>query len=113
MPQPSPQPAGAWPVLKRLLPAVVLLLGLVAFFAGGGHRYVGFDTLERPHDALMALVAAHRLAAPLPFVALYAVLVAFPLPLAPVIPVAAGFSFGTLARPAGPVAGAPLGPLAV
>src|SRR3546814_10279415 len=69
---------------------------LVAFFAGGGHRYVGFDTLERHHEALMALVAAHRLAAPLTFVALYAVMVAFSIPGALVMTVAAGFLFGTL-----------------
>src|SRR3546814_16558984 len=70
-------------------------------------------TLERHHEALMALVAAHRLAAPLTFVALYAVMVAFSIPGALVMTVAAGFLFGTLLGAACSAAGATLGAVAV
>src|SRR3546814_13333391 len=61
----------------------------------------------------MALVAAHRLAAPLTFVALYAVMVAFSVPGALVMTVASGFLFGTLLGAACSVAGATLGAIAV
>src|SRR3546814_9468186 len=60
----------------------------------------------------MALVAAHRLAAPLTFVALYAVMVAFSVPGALVMTVASGFLFCTLLGAACSVAGATLGAIA-
>jgi uncharacterized membrane protein YdjX (TVP38/TMEM64 family) len=113
MSKPSRDPAGAWPALRRLLPAAVLIAGLLAFFAFGGHRYVGFHTLESHRESLMALVAAHRLAAPLAFVVLYALMVAFSVPGALVMTVAAGFLFGTLLGAALSVAGATVGAVAV
>src|SRR3546814_7391531 len=61
----------------------------------------------------MGRVAAHRLAAALTFVALYAVMVAFSMPGALVMTVAAGFLFGTLLGAACSVAGATLGAIAV
>jgi uncharacterized membrane protein YdjX (TVP38/TMEM64 family) len=113
MPEPSPQPAESGPALRRLLPAVVLLAGLAVFFVLGGHRYLSFQTLESHREALLALVAAHRLAAPLAFVGLYAVMVAFSVPGALVMTVAGGFLFGTLLGSACAVAGATLGAIAV
>jgi uncharacterized membrane protein YdjX (TVP38/TMEM64 family) len=113
MPEPSPDPAGGRPALRRLLPVAVLIAGLVAFFAFGGHRYFALHTLESHREALLALVAAHRLAAPLAFVALYTVMAAFSVPGALVMTVAAGFLFGTLPGAAYSVAGATLGAIAV
>lgn len=113
MPQPRRKPAGGCPRLKRLLPAAVLVAGLAAFFAFGGHRYVGLDTLEAHREALLDLVAAHPLAAPLAFVALYTVMTAFSIPGALVMTVAGGFLFGTLLGAACSVAGATLGAIAV
>lgn len=113
MPEQSRGPAGGGSALKRLLPAAVLLAGFLAFFAFGGHRYVGFDTLEEHREALLVLVAAHSWAAPLAFVGLYAVMVAFSVPGALVMTVASGFLFGTLLGAAYSVAGATLGAIAV
>jgi uncharacterized membrane protein YdjX (TVP38/TMEM64 family) len=97
----------------RLLPVAVLLAGLIAFFALGGHRYLSFQTLESHREALLALVAAHPVAAPLAFVGLYAVMVAFSVPGALVMTVAAGFLFDTLLGAACSVTGATLGAIAV
>lgn len=121
MAQPSrdPGPDGARdprkgvPLLRRLLPVAVLLAGLVAFFALGGHRYVTFETLERHREALRALVTANPLAAPLGFVALYAVMAAFSVPVALVMTVAGGVLFGTVLGAACSAAGATLGAIAV
>jgi len=112
MPPPE-EPAGDRPRLRRLLPAVVLIAGLAAFFAFGGHRYVGLGTLEAHRDALLGLVAAHPLAAPLAFVALYTVMTAFSVPGALVMTVAGGFLFGTLLGAACSVVGATIGAIVV
>jgi uncharacterized membrane protein YdjX (TVP38/TMEM64 family) len=121
MPQPTrdrgpdgaPGPARAGLLLRRLLPVAVLIGGLVVFFALGGHRYLSFETLERHREALTALVAAHPLAAPLAFTALYAVMVAFSIPGALVMTVAGGLLFGTLLGAVCSAAGATLGAIAV
>ena len=123
MPEPSPDPAGGepsggrpakgWGTWRRFLPAAVLLGGLVLFFALGGQRYLGFDTLESHREALQALVAAHRFAAVLVFIAGYTLMAAFSIPGALVMTVAAGFLFGTLLGAASSVVGATLGGIAV
>ena len=112
-PDPTKDPAKAGSALRRLLPAAVLLAGLLAFFALGGHRYVGFEALEAHREALLALVAAHGAAAVLAFIALYAVMVSFSVPGALVMTVAGGFLFGTLGGAACSIAGATLGAIAV
>src|SRR3546814_17888444 len=96
MPEQSRDPAAGGSALKRLLPAAVLLAGFLAFFAFGGHRYVGFDTLEEHRDGLLALVAAPRWAAPMAFLGPYAVLGAFSVPGPLGMTVASGFLFGSL-----------------
>ncbi len=111
--QPSPDPAVRGSVLKRFLPILILIAGLVAFFAFGGHRYVGFDTLEKHREALMVLVAEHGFAAVLGFIAIYAVMVAFSIPGALVMTVTSGFLFGTLGGAACSVVGATLGSIAL
>src|SRR3546814_11505644 len=113
MPEQSRDPAAGGSALKRLLPAAVLLAGFLAFFAFGGHRYVGFDTLEEHREGLLALVAAHRWAAPLAFIGLHAVIVAFSVPGALVMMGASGFLFCTPLGAACPVAGATPGDFAV
>ena len=112
-PDPTKAPAKAGSALRRLLPAALLLAGLLAFLAFGGHRYVRFETLEAHREALLALVAAHGPTAVLAFTALYAVMVAFSIPGALVMTVAGGFLFGTLGGAACSVAGATLGAIAV
>jgi len=113
MTQPSPDPVGQGSTLKRLLPILILIVGLIAFFAFGGHRYVSFDSLERHREALLTLVAEHGLAAVLGFIVIYAVMAAFSIPGALVMTVTGGFLFGTLGGAACSVVGATLGSIAL
>ncbi len=106
----GPNGGGSW---RRFLPLAVLIVGLLAFLALGGHRYIAFDVLERHREALMALVAAHAVLAAAAFIAAYAVMVAFSIPGALVMTVGAGFLFGTLAGAACSVVGATLGSIAL
>lgn len=118
MSEPSPDPAGAGPggsrlALRRLLPAGLLLAGLLVFVAMGGLRYLDFEALETHREALLRLVEAYGTLAPLAFVAVYAVMVAFSIPGALVMTVAGGFLFGTLTGALCAVTGATLGAIAV
>jgi uncharacterized membrane protein YdjX (TVP38/TMEM64 family) len=128
MPQPRPDPApcrrddprkdepdggGRGLALRRFLPLLVLVAGLLVFLALGGHRYISLSTLEAHREALLSLVAAHGVAAVLGFIAAYAVMVAFSVPGAAVMTVASGFLFGTLGGAACSVLGATLGSIAL
>ncbi len=123
MTQPRPDPAGPQgqgpgeqprsAALRRILPLLVLIAGLLLFLALGGHRYISFETLEAHRERLLALVAEHGFLAVVAFVAVYAVMVAFSIPGGLVMTVASGFLFGTLSGAAASVVGATLGALAV
>ena len=99
--------------LRRFLPLLLLAIGLLAFFILGGHRYIGFDTLEKHREDLLALVAEYGVTAVLAFTALYAVMVAFSIPGGLVMTVTSGFLFGTLGGAACSVVGATLGSIAL
>jgi uncharacterized membrane protein YdjX (TVP38/TMEM64 family) len=99
--------------LRRWLPLGVLLLGLAAFFLSGAYRYVTFDTLRDNRAALLGWVGRMGLLAGLAFVAGYAVVVAFSLPLGTLMTLAGGFLFGTVLGAVYVVIGATLGSIAV
>lgn len=82
--------------VTRYAPLALLGLGLVAFFALGGQRYVSFEALGQHRESLAAWVAAHPLAAPLLYVVLYATAIAVSVPGGVVLTVTAGFLFGTV-----------------
>lgn len=109
----DPRGPKSGPYWRRFAPLLLLIAGLLAFLALGGHRYVAFETLERHREALLALVAEHAVLAPLTFVAAYAVMVAFSIPGALIMTVAGGFLFGTLVGAACSVVGATLGAAAL
>ena len=81
----------AW---RRFLPGALLLLGLAAFFAFGLGDYVSCAFLRDNHEKLSAFIAAHQLTAPLVFILLYGLAVAFSLPVAIILTLAGGFLFG-------------------
>jgi uncharacterized membrane protein YdjX (TVP38/TMEM64 family) len=99
--------------LRRAAPLLVLLAGLGAFFALGLQRYLSFEALARHRGILLAWVADHRVAAPLAFIAAYAVGVAVSVPGAIWFTIAGGFLFGTIAGGAYAVAAATLGATAL
>lgn len=81
---------------KRLIPLLVLVAGLVAFFALGLHRYISFEVLRDNREALLNWVQQNGLLAALVYMAIYAVAVAFSLPGGLVLSITGGFLFGTI-----------------
>ena len=80
--------------LKRLLPLVVIVALVVAFFAFGLNRYLTLEALHDNDDALRAFVIQNPLLAPAAFVAAYALVVALSVPGGAVMTVAGGLLFG-------------------
>jgi uncharacterized membrane protein YdjX (TVP38/TMEM64 family) len=100
-------------LLRRLLPVTILLAGLVLFLLLGLERYLSYDMLARHKAVLTAWVAGHALLAAICFIAAYAVIVAFSLPVAVLITPVGGFLFGVWMGAALSVIGATLGSVAV
>lgn len=98
---------------RRFLPAVLLLLGLVLFFAFDLKRYFSFDTIQYNHAYLTAWVAAHGAMAALAFLLAYAIVIAFSLPVAMLMTPVGGFLFGVWLGSALSVIGATLGAVSV
>ncbi|MFZ5783127.1 MAG: TVP38/TMEM64 family protein [Pseudomonadota bacterium] len=101
------------PTWRRLVPAAILFAGLALFLLLGLDRYFSFEMLSRHHAVLTAWVGSHGLVAGLLFVAGYAIVVAFSLPIAIVITPLGGFLFGVWLGAALSVIGATLGSAAV
>ena len=80
----------------RLLPLLVLLVGLGLFFAFGLQDQLSCAALRDNRAWLGAWVAEHRLLAIPSFMALYAAAVALSVPGGALLTVAAGFLFGTV-----------------
>ena len=101
------------PMLRRLLPVAVLLLGLALFLLFDLERYFSFEMLSRPHAELAAWVGGNVALAALVFVLLYALVVAFSLPIAVVITPFGGFLFGIWLGALLSIVGATLGSVAL
>src|SRR5260370_7280984 len=82
------------PMWRRLIPVAVLLLGLALFLLLDLERYFSFEMLSRHHATLTAWVAGHVALAAFLFVVVYALVVAFSLPIAVVVTPVGGFLFG-------------------
>lgn len=87
--------ARARPAWRRWLPLAVLVVGLVAFFASGLGSYLSMDRLIEHRVMLTDLVLDHPLLTALGFVGLYALVVAFSLPVASPLTLFGGFLFGS------------------
>ncbi len=94
---------------RRLLPLLVLVAGLLAFFAFDLDRYVSFDALRQHRGELLAFVAQHGLWAGLAFMAVYTTAVALSLPGGTVLSLIGGFLFGAVASTCLVVVSATLG----
>lgn len=89
------QQSGSRLTPARMIPLAIIVLGIVSFFALGGHKYLSFDTLAEHRGTLLDWYAANALLAALGFWALYALAVAFSLPGAVWLTLIGGFVFGT------------------
>ncbi|MCA0301675.1 MAG: VTT domain-containing protein [Proteobacteria bacterium] len=101
------------PLWRRFLPALVLLAGLALFLVFGPDRSLSFEMLARHHAELVGWVAGHRAAAIVVFVAVYALAVAFSLPVAILVTPLGGFLFGLWLGALLSVIGATAGSVAV
>ncbi len=101
------------PMLRRLLPVAILLLGLALFLIFGLERYFSFEMLSRHHAELTAWVATHVVLAAIVFILAYALVVAFSLPIAVIVTPLGGFLFGAWLGAALSVIAATLGSVAV
>ena len=80
--------------VKRFLPLVIIIGGLIAFFALGGPKYISLDSLRDNQEFLKAFVADNYILAVVGFVVIYAILVAISVPGAGFLSIFAGFLFG-------------------
>lgn len=94
---------------RRLIPVAILLLGLALFLLLDLERYLSFEMLGRHHVALAAWVAQNPLQASLLYLLVYALVVAFSLPVAVLLTPVGGFLFGVWLGAALSVTGATVG----
>ncbi|WP_245450650.1 TVP38/TMEM64 family protein [Borborobacter arsenicus] len=87
---------GHWNVSWRFMPLAVVIVGLLAGYAMGWHHYLSLTFLSESQIALKSLVADNPVLAPLGFVVLYALAVAFSFPAASILTIFGGFLFGWL-----------------
>jgi uncharacterized membrane protein YdjX (TVP38/TMEM64 family) len=81
----------AW---RRLIPVLMFVTVVVAFFALGLERYLSIDALRQHRGALRTWVETSGVLAALVFMVVYIITVAFSLPGATVLSIASGFLFG-------------------
>jgi uncharacterized membrane protein YdjX (TVP38/TMEM64 family) len=94
---------------KRLLPLLVLLIGLGLFFAFDLGHYLSWEALAEYQDWLQGQIAELGLLANLIFIAIYAVAIAFSVPVGTFLTIVGGFLFGTVAGGISVVFGATIG----
>lgn len=99
--------------VKRILPLGVLALGLVLYFVLDLGRFLSFESLREHRSLLIAWVDTHALLAPMVYVLLYVLVVAFSLPGGAVMTIAGGFLFGAVAGGIYAVIGATIGATAL
>ncbi|GAB5388694.1 MAG: VTT domain-containing protein [Alphaproteobacteria bacterium] len=107
------QPAGTSSPIKRFLPLVILVLGLIAFFASGLHKELTLDRLASEYETLTTFVADTFVLAAGGYMLAYALTTAFSLPLGTVMTVAGGVLFGAITGTILTVLGATTGAVAV
>lgn len=96
-------------LVRRLLPAIVVMVLAVAAFLIVGHGGISLEALVHHRMAVDAFVEEHRVLAVLGYIALYIVTVALSLPGAVFLTVAGGFLFGLAVGASSAVIGATLG----
>ncbi len=90
------QEAKSRKVIIKLLPLVILLLALGAFFYFGLHRYLTLTALKSHREFLVGWTDQHYLMSVVIFMALYALMVAISAPNATLLTIIGGFLFGPI-----------------
>ncbi|MBN03770.1 VTT domain-containing protein [Ponticaulis sp.] len=97
----------------RLLPVAIVIVGLVAAYMAGLHKYLSLETLETQRAELNEFVTENFVLAFAAYIAVYALATLFMLPGALWITIAGGFLFGLVGGSAATVLGATLGATAL
>ena len=95
--------------IKKWVPLLILVIGLVAFFVAGGTKYLSFEMLSQNYKALNAYTANHYLLSALIFVCVYIIIAAFSIPGATIMTLLGGFLFGAVFGSVWVVIGATIG----
>lgn len=82
--------------LGRWIPLSVLVVGLVGFFVFDLGRFLSFETLQQHRDILQGWVSEHPVVSRLGYAVLYALAIAFSLPIGLVLTITGGFLFGLI-----------------
>jgi len=82
--------------LRRFVPLVLVVLGMIAVFATGTHRHLSLDTLVRHRMAIDAFMTAHSVVAIGAFMLIYVTVVALSIPGSILLTISGGVLFGTL-----------------
>ncbi len=111
--EPETRPTRGRISLNHMAPVAVLALGATAFFALGLDDYVTIGALREHRTLLGTFVAENAVLAPLLFMVLYAIAVAFSLPGGAVMTITGGFLFGNIVGTVWVVIAAVTGAIAV
>lgn len=95
--------------LARVIPAVVIVAGLVLAVSQGWHTYLSYETLRDNREWLLGQVEKQGLLAGLAFIGIYALATAFSIPGGLFLTIGGGFLFGTWLGGSYVVFGATLG----
>jgi uncharacterized membrane protein YdjX (TVP38/TMEM64 family) len=95
--------------LRRVIPIVVLIAGMLAFVVTGWSRHLSFETLVIHRAVIDQFIAERGGLALLGFVTIYVVVVALSIPGALVLTVAGGILFGWLGGGLAAITGATVG----
>src|SRR5262245_61267244 len=98
---------------RRLTPLGLLVSALVLAYAMGWHRSLSIETLVENNAAIDAFIEAHRVAAVLSFIAIYAIGAMLAMPAGAVLAVIGGYLFGALTGGGASRIGSTLGATAV
>lgn len=80
--------------IRKLIPIIILMIGLVLFFVFDLDEYITQEKLRDNREWLLGTVADHAVLTALVFMAIYVIGVAFSLPVGAVLTIAGGFMFG-------------------
>jgi uncharacterized membrane protein YdjX (TVP38/TMEM64 family) len=86
-------------LIRRFLPVLILIIGLVLFFATGLNNYLSFSALTEHYTSLTAWISANRLIAWGAFFLIYLIAVAFSLPIASLLTLGGAALLGWVALP--------------
>ena len=103
----------AKPSMTRLLPLVIIVIVVGAFFALGGNQYLSFESLGQNRRELLQWTTENPVLAAVIFFTAYTLVVAFSLPGATWMTLGGGFVFGTLMATVFVVSAATIGAVAI